>query len=61
MIQFTMKSTTYYTEHSNNNTYFVKDTSHHILNNKFKNIRKFSRTWNSKNTRCVYTKQHVIV
>jgi len=55
-----MKNTTYYTEYSPNSSLRIKDSNNHISSVKNRDVRKFTRTWNGKNTRGAYRKQNKI-
>ena len=55
-----MKNTTYYTEYSQDSSIRIKGSNNHISSVKNKDVKKFTRTWNGKNTRCAYTKQNKI-
>lgn len=56
-----MKNTTYYTENSTDSNLRIKDSNNILSSTKPKDIRKYSRTWNSKNTRCEYDKKQKII
>ena len=55
-----MKNTTYYTEYSIDSCHRVKDCNNTVSAHKRKDVKKFSRTWNSKNTKCVYSNEKKI-
>ena len=55
-----MKNTTYYTEYSPDSSIRVKDSNKHISSVKNRDVKKFTRTWNGKNTWGAYSKKHKI-
>jgi len=55
-----MKNTTYYTEYSPNSSIRIKDSNKHISSVKNRDVRKFTRTWNGKNTWGAFGKQNKI-
>ena len=55
-----MKSTTYYTEYSPNSSIRIKHSNNNISSVKNKDVKKFTRTWNGKNTWGAYSKKHKI-